>query len=265
MTSGGERALVSARTFVADWDRWHAKRRAEVLAPTGPASLAHTAWLDDEFAAVPDAPGEWARDGGAVLGREIGWSGYRSGDGDIVTGETRLEPGEELSDGTRTLRAHARRDERALRVFDAGRPAREGIVGIDAYPPESRWVVSADFRPVPGRVVVDHVDGSTSEHAEAGIAVFLLDGHEIALEVRVGERGLSAVFADSGSGGAHNAFRFLSLPSPDRTGRTLVDFNRATLPPCAFSDQFACPLPSAANRLPVNVAAGERAPRRKRD
>ena len=53
------------------------------------------------------------------------------------------------------------------------------------------------------------------------------------------------------------------MPAPDEAGRTAIDFNRAYLPPCAFSDQFVCPLPAPGNRLPVRIAAGERAARRR--
>jgi uncharacterized protein (DUF1684 family) len=37
-----------------------------------------------------------------------------------------------------------------------------------------------------------------------------------------------------------------------------LDFNRAVLPPCAFSDAFICPLPPPGNVLPFPVTAGEK-------
>ena len=40
--------------------------------------------------------------------------------------------------------------------------------------------------------------------------------------------------------------------------RVVLDFNFAYNPSCAYSDQWICPLPPAANTLPGSVAAGER-------
>lgn len=38
------------------------------------------------------------------------------------------------------------------------------------------------------------------------------------------------------------------------------DFNRAFLPPCAFSGHYVCPLPSPENHLDLAVTVGERLP-----
>lgn len=46
--------------------------------------------------------------------------------------------------------------------------------------------------------------------------------------------------------------------APD--GRTVLDFNFAYNPSCAYSDRYACPLAPLANRLPAAVRAGEWAP-----
>ncbi|MCD4684949.1 MAG: DUF1684 domain-containing protein [Anaerolineae bacterium] len=42
-------------------------------------------------------------------------------------------------------------------------------------------------------------------------------------------------------------------------GRFAIDFNRAYNPYCAYNDQFACIIPPAENRLPVRIAAGQKA------
>ncbi|MCW2642269.1 MAG: uncharacterized protein JWP76_4575 [Dactylosporangium sp.] len=53
------------------------------------------------------------------------------------------------------------------------------------------------------------------------------------------------------------AARFLFVPLPSEAGPVTLDFNRAQLPPCAFSDAFICPLPPRQNILPFAVEAGE--------
>ena len=41
-------------------------------------------------------------------------------------------------------------------------------------------------------------------------------------------------------------------------GTITLDFNRAVLPPCAFSYAFNCPMPPKQNRFPVPIQAGEK-------
>jgi hypothetical protein len=40
----------------------------------------------------------------------------------------------------------------------------------------------------------------------------------------------------------------------------VLDFNRATNLPCAYTDFATCPLPPAENHLPIAVDAGEQNP-----
>ena len=39
---------------------------------------------------------------------------------------------------------------------------------------------------------------------------------------------------------------------------SVLNFNRAHLPPCAFSEHFLCPTPVSANKLEFSVEAGEK-------
>jgi hypothetical protein len=44
----------------------------------------------------------------------------------------------------------------------------------------------------------------------------------------------------------------------DSLGRVIMDFNKSYNPPCALTPYATCPLPHAANVLPVRVEAGEK-------
>ena len=63
---------------------------------------------------------------------------------------------------------------------------------------------------------------------------------------------------------APDASCFLDHPgaaSPLTAGDSIpitIDFNRAIVPPCGFSNQMNCPLPPAQNRLPFALRAGEK-------
>ena len=67
------------------------------------------------------------------------------------------------------------------------------------------------------------------------------------------------MFKDASSGReTYGAARFLYSDLRE-DGTTILDFNQAYNPPCAFNPFTTCPLPLPENRLPVRVLAGERA------
>lgn len=229
--------------------RWRA-----VASEHGIASLRHTHWLDDEFRAYADAPGVWAGRDGRVIGR-----GLRRADADA---ELALAPGEEAPFGRLLLRAIDRDGALALRVLDPDAPTRTRLRGIHSFAHDEAWLLSGAFVPAPhGETrVVRSVDGYEREQAAVGTVALTIQGAPVSLTVSGGPKGLSAVVADGTSGVDAYRFRFLPIDAPDADGSVLVDFNRAYLPPCAFSDEYVCPLPPAGNRLSVRVEAGERLP-----
>lgn len=54
--------------------------------------------------------------------------------------------------------------------------------------------------------------------------------------------------------------RYLYVNPPDSKGMTVLDFNYAYNPPCAYTEFATCPIPPKSNRLPVEVLAGEKMP-----
>jgi uncharacterized protein (DUF1684 family) len=67
------------------------------------------------------------------------------------------------------------------------------------------------------------------------------------------------VFRDASSGQeTYAAARFLYADLRD-DGTTVLDFNQAYNPPCAFNPFTTCPIPLPENRLGVKILAGERA------
>jgi uncharacterized protein (DUF1684 family) len=73
---------------------------------------------------------------------------------------------------------------------------------------------------------------------------------------------LRVLFTDATSGvTTYPGARVLSIDEPDADGSVMLDFNRASNLPCAFTDYATCPVAPAANRLAVAVEAGEKNPR----
>lgn len=247
---------MTSERFESDWHDWHHAREARATAPHGLAALRHTHWLTDEPAAVEGAPGRWAAHDGAVVGTGLA----------DASDAVRLAAGDELAVGATVLRAFERDGALALRVLDPDAPTRTSLAGIDAFPPSPDWVVRASFEPADDATLdVTSIDGHASTEHVAGVARCEVDGEPVELTLTRDAGGLGAVFADATSGVEAYRFRFLAVGAPDPDGTLELDFNRAYLPPCAFSDQYVCPLPSAGNRWPVAVRAGERLPVRRAD
>lgn len=250
-----------------EWKQWHEHRTAQVSEPYGPLALTGTYWLEDcPEGEVPGVPGRWTAEGGTVLLTAAGYDGL-SVDGEPFTGEVRLEadPGpvsvSRVAAGERRLVVLVREGEWGVRVYDPAAPARRSFQGIDATAHDPRWSVEGHFTPYGEHrtVLVENADGRHRGLGLGGVLAFTLDEQDLTLQVSVeGDGSLWAVFADSTSGEGSYGFRFLRPPAPDAEGRTTVDFNRALLPPCAFSDHFVCPFPPPGNTLGIAIEAGER-------
>jgi len=156
-----------------------------------------------------------------------------------------------------------RHDRAALRIRDREASTRTAFNGIPRFDFDPRWVLPASFEPaaagtsIPITLVTRHVE----THPIAGTLRFEIDGEACELLAEQAGDGLFVVFGDATNRDAtYGGGRFLMVPGPDEDGRTRLDFNRSTNPPCAFTDFATCPTPPASNRLGFAVTAGERRP-----
>ncbi|PSL36462.1 hypothetical protein CLV49_0053 [Labedella gwakjiensis] len=261
-TSGESRVDAFERA----WNAWHRARLRATLSPLGIASLTATHWLTGEPQRLPGVPGEWWADIDSVVGQGNELDGLpvlRDGDEvGVVTGDTvRLSAGGEVAAGERRLRFFDRDGSLALRVIDPDAPVRLSTADIGYFAPDERWVVDGRFTPADPAATfsVTAIDGYVGEERLAGTVEFALGDEPVSLTVTGGPSGLRAVIADGTSGTESYRFRFLGMPAPGADGVVRVDFNRAYLPPCAFSDEYVCPLPPPNNRFATPVRAGETA------
>lgn len=256
-----------------DWKHWRDDRVVAARAPHGPLALTGTHWLADLRGGVPGVPGRWERQGECVVLTAARHDGLEV-DGVALDGPVRLCPDTAptpsvITHGGRLLVLILREGEYAVRIYDPASQARSVFAGIDAHPFDERWTLPARFTPYPGprTVPVPNADGRERGLALAGTVAFTLPptgavstavDEERTLHVsQAADGSLSAVFADASSGRESFRFRFVSLPAPGPDGATVLDLNRAYLPPCAFADHFICPFPPPGNRLDSAVAAGE--------
>ena len=270
--------------YEAELAAWRRERLAELRGEQGWLALVGLHWLTDgehRLGAGPAAalvfPEGAPREVGVVTLR-AGEVTLRVADGvdariadePVHTRVLRSDatpPADRVQVGERfTFLVLARGDRLALRLYDAGSPARRELTAIDAYPPRSAWRIRGRFDAYTAPRTIDHptVLGTVQAAEVPGVAVFTVDGQELRLTPILEQTPhgpeLLFVFRDRTSGAeTYAGGRFLTAAMP-RDGEVELDFNRAHNPPCAFTAFATCPLPLPENRLPVRVEAGEKAP-----
>jgi len=183
-----------------------------------------------------------------------------------VTSPVRLRPAEssgprdELRIGDITLWVHTSGDRHAIRVRDPQSEVARTFAGFRWYPIDERYRVTARFiaDPKPRQIRVPSLSGDDQVYTTEGMVEFTLQGRRIRMRPMTTRPGrLFLVFRDATSGKeTYGAARFLYADlQPD--GTTVLDFNEAYNPPCAFNPFTTCPLPLRENRLTVLIRAGE--------
>ena len=265
----------------ADWIRWQAERLESVAGTNGWASLVGLHWLpegpstsgtrpglDPVFpeGRAPEVVGVWHRSGSAVRlepapGVEVLKNGRPFAGGTLATDADGSRP-DTLSVGGLRITVIDRGGRLGLRVRDSLAPTRTGFPGLRYFEWSSAAIVPARLEPAPPGSILTlaTVIGGRESLPLAGTLVFDWAGKtrrlEAALDAETDD--LFVLFSDATNGReTYAAGRFLHAPKPDAGGRTLLDFNRAYNPPCAFTPFATCPRTPPANRLDVPIRAGE--------
>jgi uncharacterized protein len=125
--------------------------------------------------------------------------------------------------------------------------------------------IVAKFEPHPPGKTVDIVNvlGMVEPMPNPGTLTFEKDGKTFRMEaVDEGDGRLFFTFADRTSGHeTYAASRMVYADPAGPDGTTVLDFNKAYNPPCAFTPYSTCPLPLPENRIDLVVSAGEKKPR----
>ena len=170
--------------------------------------------------------------------------------------------GDELTVGDVRLVVHKSGDHLGLRVRDPNGPLAKGFLGFTWFPIDLQYRVTGRFirdaEPKPMKVLNTFND--MDEYKTEGVVEFTLMGQTVRLRpFTTRPNRFYFVFRDASSGQeTYETARFLySDLLPD--GTTVLDFNQAYNPPCAFNPYTTCPIPLPENRLDAKVLAGERA------
>lgn len=156
-----------------------------------------------------------------------------------------------------------RGDQFAVRLRDSENSTLKNFKGIETFPVDTTWCVKAKFEPydIPKEIPIPTVLGTTTIEKCPGTLVFSIHDQIYRLDPLADDlnQPLFLIFADQTNGDkTYGGGRFLIVDKPDKNGLTLIDFNKAYNPPCAFTKYATCPLPPSQNRLPIYITAGEK-------
>lgn len=266
MTETATQPTTPAEQFA----HFHERRELAVVQPQGSLALTNTQAIDAEQT-IWGVPGRWAPLPAGESGLKViaaAADGIRV-DGILVDGDAVVRGKDDpnpsaivFSDTVSGFVIKLDGGGYALRVFDAQSEAIQDFGGIDTFAYNPSWVVTAAWSENPAGTTMgfEHLkdEGKTREEVVPGRITFTRDGVDYDLAAFKSGRALQLVFADSTSGDStYSVGRFLFV-APNADGTITLDFNRAVLPPCAFSYAFNCPMPPKQNRFGVPIEAGEK-------
>jgi uncharacterized protein (DUF1684 family) len=266
------------RTLV---EQWRTQREDSLTSDTGWLTLAGLFWLkpgENTFgrdpsnmitlnnAALADSAGSFILNGNsvrfvAIPGSHITYKGETVATLNLVS-DASADP-TVLESGRLQFFVIERAGNFGIRIRDLDNPRRKAFRGIDYFPVNPAWVLIGRFVPYAPhhhtRIV--NILGMEQEMDCPGAVVFSKDGKTWRLDAVLEnpqDDQLFIMFADGTS--SHETYgggRFLYAPLPHE-GKTVLDFNKAHNPPCAFNDFATCPLPPYQNRLTLRIDAGEK-------
>jgi uncharacterized protein (DUF1684 family) len=281
-------ALIAATATSSDLqnerasvEKWRTERVSELTGETGWLTLVGLFWLspgENTFGRAPsnalvldhpnlaDTAGTFVLSGDRVTFTAKPGAGITHG-GEPVTSIDLVSDAKEsptvVSSGPLRFFIIERAGKFGVRVRDVASARRRSFPGLKYFPITLDWVFDARFEPYEPRrqIKIVNVLGLEEDMVSPGALVFTTNGQEVRLDaVLDGEDAtdLFVMFADGTSGhDTYGAGRFLHVPFAI-DGRTVVDFNKAYSPPCAFNNFATCPLPPYQNRMNLKVTAGEK-------
>ena len=232
----------------AAWEDWRADRLAAVTAAQGNFALIETRWFVDSDNHTPGS----------------------------VDPEDALAGLPDTVSVTRIQRTNIDTSvpEHGVRLWDIASPGIRSFDTITVFDFDLAWIINATFTPVSSTRTIpfEHIrdNGGSRDLVVPGDITFSFRGIDYQLSAFDDGGTLLLVFGDETNGNAdeklrtYSSGRFLFVRHDDDEavlgdpGPVTLDFNRAFVPPCGFSDQYNCPLPPREDRFGFPITAGER-------
>jgi len=183
-------------------------------------------------------------------------------DDEHLNAEGKRDGPDELMVGTIALWVHRSGERPTIRMRDPEGEVATHFEGFHWFPIDSHYRVTARFikDPAPHDFHTPNQTGDDQVYKTEGVVEFTLNGETVRLRpATTRPKRLYFIFRDGTSGKeTYDTARFLYSDLKD-DGTTVLDFNEAYNPPCAFNPYTTCPLPLPENRKTVRILAGEKA------
>ncbi|MFM7840103.1 MAG: DUF1684 domain-containing protein [Chitinophagaceae bacterium] len=266
-------------SYVDEIENWHRQRGVYLRSEEGWLNLAGLFWLREgvnPFGSDSSNPIVFPK--GSIAGRAGSFN--RSGDtvrliaepdADIALGNLRIRDtviflgGQAvppvLAHGTLRWTIIKREDKIGVRLRDLNSALVHSFPGIDHFSIAEKWKVMAHWQPSPARYTLplQNIIGQQVHESSPGRVTFTLGKKEFSLEALQEGQELFLIFSDETNGvDTYPSGRYLYAPWPGKEGTTILDFNKAFNPPCAFTPYATCLLPPAQNHLALRIEAGEK-------
>lgn len=257
-------ALLAATAYQTEIAQWHRQREESLKREGGWLSVAGLFWLHEGANTFGKDPGNEIvlPHGDAKAGifeLHLGKVTVKMSEG--AARELWPDSLDAVKVGRLSLFVIKRSNKYGIRLKDPESEYRRKFHGIESYPAQEEYRVTANWVAEPRKIPILNVLGQTESMDSPGYAVFKLHGQEYRLRPYLEEadaKELFYVFRDQTSTReTYGAGRFLYSAMP-AGGHVVLDFNKAYNPPCAFTPYATCPLPPPENRLAVRIEAGEK-------
>jgi uncharacterized protein len=282
ISCSGEKDLGPApvpENYTEQINEWKEYRVSRLTEPTGWLRLADLIWLDEgensfgsgpdmdirfPEGSIPDQSGIFIKTGNRVEmivndGVTITHDGDRVNEMVIFDGENRPE----IEHEDLIWYVDSRGNQHGIRIYNQDTPEADAFEGFPFYPLQPEWHLQARFIPWSEErtIPVVNVLGDTIERHSPGQVQFKIHGELYSLDAFESASGLFLMFTDlTGRTETYQAGRYMIIDHPDNNGNTIIDFNKAYNPPCAYSKLTTCQLPPPQNRLDIEIPAGEKRP-----
>jgi uncharacterized protein len=148
-----------------------------------------------------------------------------------------------------------------VRLRDLQSETMKKFESIDRYSIDPTWRVEATLEqtPEPKMISITNILGQTIEEPSAGTLVFSIHEKQYTLDALEEGNELFIIFSDlTSEKETYPAGRYVYANKCGEDGKTVLDFNKAINPPCAFTPFATCLLPPKQNVLYLPVTAGEK-------
>jgi len=277
-SSETSKAALDVANYKIEIDEWRKNRVQELKAENGWLNLAGLYWLKE---GINSFGSDEANDIRFPAGKIPGRAGYflvNQGTVSITTTTNITQGGKKMDKGiiySPDSTSNPTLEYGSLRWFVIQRDKSVGIrlrdlesdgihkfKGIVSYPADPAWRIEArvEHYNEPKMIEVTNVVGQTMPQAVHGSLAFNVNGKDYQLDALDGGKDeLFVIFADdTNEKETYPAGRYVYVKRPDSTGMTILDFNKAYNPPCAFTEFATCLLPPKQNVLTLSVMAGEK-------